>query len=272
MKPVIHASTDPAITERETVHCALARKICADGIVLLENNGILPLNADKVALYGAGARHTVFGGTGSGENNPRYNINVEEGLKNSGITVTSGAWLDEYDVLFENEYTTYKRALSKAIKKVPIAQRMDYSADNPFYLPSGRELSDDDDLSSDTAVYVLARQSGEGSDRKDIPGDYYITEGEKALMQSVTKYYRNTVLVINTGAVIDLKFLDEISFSAVVLLMQGGMETGNALADVLTGKVCPSGRLADTWADSYSDYPSAGSFSSRSPEKYQEDY
>ena len=85
MKPVIYASTTPAISERETAHCELARKICAEGIVLLENKGILPFKAKKIALYGAGARHTSFGGTGSGENNPRYCVTVEEGLRSAGL-------------------------------------------------------------------------------------------------------------------------------------------------------------------------------------------
>lgn len=271
MKPVIYASTSPAISERETAHCELARKICADGIVLLENKGILPLKAKKIALYGAGARHTSFGGTGSGENNPRYCVTVEEGLRSAGLEIVSDKWLDDYDRLFESENDKYHEELSKAFKKVPLAKRMDYAADNPFYLPAGRTLNSSDTI-CDTAVYVLTRQAGEGADRKDIPGDYYITDEEKELMHSITDHHLDTILVLNTGSVIDLKFLDSIKFSAVILLMQGGMETGNALADIITGKVNPSGRLSDTWADSYEDYPSSDTFSERNPEKYQEDY
>ena len=272
MKPIFYAQKSPEISEREIKHRDLARKICADGIVLLENNGVLPLATKNIALYGTGARHTAFGGTGSGENNPRYNVCVEEGLKNAGITVASGTWLDEYDVLFENELQAYKNNLKKAMKKVPLRYRMDYAADNPFYLPAGRALKVSDKINTDTAVYVLTRQSGEGADRKDIPGDYYATDDELKLMRSVIELYKDSILVLNVGAVIDLSFLDDIRFSAVVLLMQGGMETGNALADVLTGKVNPSGRLADTWAYKYNDYPSAETFSERNPDQYQEDY
>ena len=111
MKPVFYAQKSTTVTERESEHRNLARSICADGIVLIENNGILPFKADKVALYGAGARHTVFGGTGSGENNPRYNVNIEEGLKNAGICITTEDWLDEYDVLFESRLHEYKTNL-----------------------------------------------------------------------------------------------------------------------------------------------------------------
>ena len=272
MKPEIYAQNNPSLTEREIKHRDLAREICAEGIVLLENNGVLPLTAKKAALYGAGARHTVFGGTGSGENNPRYNVNIEEGLKNANIEIASEAWLDEYDDLYEREISLYKKNLKKAMRKVPLMQHMDYAADNPFYLPSGRPVTNDDSTGADVAVYVLARQAGEGADRKDIPGDYYATEDEIKLMRSITQNYKDTILVLNVGAVIDLSFLDDISFSAVVLLMQGGMESGNALADILTGKVNPSGRLADTWGYKYEDYPSSDTFSERNPEMHQEDY
>ena len=272
MKPVIYASNSSERMEREIRHADLARKICAEGMVLLENNGVLPLKSDKIALYGAGARHTAFGGTGSGENNPRYNITPEEGLKFAGLEITTTCWLDEYDEIYIKEYLSYRKALAKALKKVPVMEHMDYAADKPFYLPAGRVLTDSDKTDTDTALFVLTRQAGEGADRKDVPGDYYITEDEKALMLSVTKYYKDTILVLNVGAVIDLSFLDDIRFSAVVLLMQGGMETGNALADIITGKVNPSGRMADTWGYSYSDYPSSDTFSERNPETYQEDY
>ncbi len=270
MKPVFYAQKSTAVTERESEHRNLARTICADGIVLLENKGILPLQAKKIALFGAGARHTVFGGTGSGENNPRYNVNIEDGLKNAGITITTGDWLDEYDELFERKLYEYKTALKKAMRKVPLMEHMDYAADNPFYLPAGPSVNDKTD--ADIAVYVLARQSGEGADRKDIPGDYYATEDEICLMRSITKHYKDSILVLNVGAVIDLSFLDEIKFSAVVLLMQGGMESGNALADIITGKVTPSGKLADTWGFKYEDYPSSDTFSERNPDRFQEDY
>ena len=271
MKPIFYANNSSSVTERETQHRDLARSICAQGIVLLENNGILPLKTKKVALYGAGARHTVFGGTGSGENNPRYKVNIEEGLINAGFSITTESWLDEYDKLFETELFSYKTNLKRAMRKVPLMEHMDYAADNPFYLPAGRPVTAED-CNGDAAVYVLARQAGEGADRKDIPGDYYATEDEINLMRSITENYKDTILVLNVGAVIDLSFLDDIKFSAVVLLMQGGMETGNALADVLTGKVNPSGRLADTWGYKYEDYPSSDTFSERNPEKYQEDY
>ena len=133
MKPLFYAQNTPELTEREIKHRDLAREICAEGIVLLENNGVLPLNTKKVALYGAGARHTVFGGTGSGENNPRHSVNIEEGLKNAGINIVNEAWLNEYDEIYERKLSDYKKNLKKTMRKVPLMQHMDYAADNPFY-------------------------------------------------------------------------------------------------------------------------------------------
>ena len=271
MKPIFYATTSPEVTQRERDHAALARRICAEGIVLLENDGTLPLKAKRVALYGTGARHTAFGGTGSGENNPRYTVNVEQGLENAGLTVTSKAWLDAYDALYRERYAAYRAELAAGLKTVPRMQQMDYATEHPFAIPAGAPLTEAA-ADADTAIFVLTRQAGEGADRKDVPGDYYLTEGEKALLRSVVERHAHTVLVLNVPAVIDLSILDELKFSAVALLMQGGMETGNALADVLTGKVNPSGRLADTWGYRYADYPSADTFSERSLEPLQEDY
>ncbi|MCM1188497.1 MAG: glycoside hydrolase family 3 C-terminal domain-containing protein [bacterium] len=270
MKPIIHASTSDAVTEREQIHAALARRICAEGIVLLENDGVLPLNTKKIALYGTGARHTAFGGAGSGENNPRYQVNVEQGLENAGLQIANKDWLDKYDALYAEQYAGYRAELAAGLKKVPRMEQMDYAMEHPFPFPAGEPVASPAD--ADTAIYVLTRQPGEGADRREAQGDYYITDGELALLRSMAEHYRRMILVLNVGAVIDLGFLDELRFSAVVLLMQGGMEAGNALADVLTGKVNPSGRLADTWGRSYSDYPSADTFSERSPEPLQEDY
>lgn len=271
MKTIYYAPTSDAITQREKDHAALARRICAEGIVLLENDGVLPLKTGKVALYGAGARHTVCGGTGSGENNPRYTVNVEQGLENAGLVVTNKAWLDAYDVIFKEKYAAFRKALAEGLKTVSRMEQMDYSAEHPFLLPAGMPITEAAP-DTETAIVVLSRQAGEGADRKDVPGDYYVTDEEKALMSSVTAAYAHTILVLNVGAVIDLSILDELRFSAVVLLMQGGMETGNALADVLTGKVNPSGRLADTWGVHYADYPSADTFSERNPDYLNEDY
>src|SRR5699024_31158 len=115
--------------------------------------------------------------------------------------------------------------------------------------PSGRAITAQDiaDSDTDTALYVLTRQAGECNDRRLEPGDYCLTDTEREHLRTVAEGYAHTILVINVGGLIDLGFLDEIpGIDAVVLFVQGGEEGGNALADVLSGRVNFSGRLADT--------------------------
>lgn len=268
MKTIYYAKTDKTISQRERDHAALARKICSEGMVLLENNGVLPLKTRQLALYGVGVRHTAFGGTGSGENNPRYCVSVEEGLKNAGLDIRNEAWLNDYDQRYRNAYAAYRLQLAEGMKKVSRLEQMDYATAHPFAPPAGAAP----ERSCDTAVYVLTRQAGEGADRREEAGDWYITDDEKAELRSLTELYKDVILLLNIGAMMDLSFLDEIRVSAVLYMMQGGMETGNAVADVLTGKVCPSGRLADTWGRCYQDYPGFDTFSERNPTPLQEDY
>lgn len=266
MKRIIRATTNPAISEREKRNAALARKIGAEGIVLLENDGTLPLKEKKAALYGFGARHTAFGGTGSGENRPRYRVTIEEGLLNAGFTVTTRSWLDDFDRSYLSAYETWHAELTEGLKKCKKLEQMDYASAHPFMPPFGRDITEADRAASDTdtALYVLTRQAGEGADRKTEAGDYFILKEELAQLRQLCRLYENVVLLLNISGVMDLGFLDELRLSAVVLLLQGGMEAGNAAADVLSGKVDPSGRLTDTWAKRYEDYPCHDTYSYRS--------
>ncbi len=268
MKTIYYAKNSKEVTQREKDHAALARKICAEGMVLLENNGVLPLKDKKVALYGVGARHTTYGGTGSGESNPRYCVSVAEGLKNAGVEIASERWLDEYDRIYQDAHASYRKKLAEDMKKISRMEQMDYATSHPFYPPTGGNIEKE----CETAIYVLTRQAGESADRKEEKGDWYITDGEKAELRSLADTYKDVVLLLNVGSTMDLGFLEEVKVSAVLYMMQGGMETGNAVADILTGRVNPSGRLADTWGKRYEDYPSYDTFSERNPEPLQEDY
>ncbi|MGN0999201.1 MAG: glycoside hydrolase family 3 protein [Faecousia sp.] len=274
MKRIIRATTDAQISEREKQHMALARQIYANGIVLLENNGVLPLRNSNIALYGFGARHTGFGGTGSGENRPRQRINIEQGLENAGLTVTTKAWLDDFDREYDKENAAWRAALTEGLKKCPKLDQMDYASAHPFRPPFGRAITREDIQASgtDTALYILTRQAGEGADRQTAKGDYYIRNEELEHLKVLSSEYDRVILVINTGGIIDLGFLDEVPVSAVVYALQGGMEMGNGLTDVLTGKVTPSGKLSDTWAMRYEDYPCHDTFSYRSGNSHIEEY
>ncbi|MCM1223665.1 MAG: glycoside hydrolase family 3 C-terminal domain-containing protein, partial [Lachnospiraceae bacterium] len=229
----------------------LIRRCAAEGIVLLENNGILPLKPGKVALYGAGARGTMYCGTGSGYVFTSHVVTVEEGLLNAGFTLTSADWLKR---CAENE-----KAVNKADKTLSM---MDRRWSGLTILAEEPEITSADihTAGADTAIYVIRRNAGECNDRKAEKGDYYLTDREMQNLKAVASGYPHTVVVLNT-CVIDMGFVHEIpGIDAVLYMGLGGMESGNALADVLTGRVNPCGKLTDTIAKRYEDFPTAGSF------------
>ena len=261
----------PEETQRERDHRAVARRAAAQGIVLLENDGVLPLaRGTRVALYGAAARHTVMGGTGSGMVNCRAGVSVDEGLKNAGLTVTSGEWLDDLDRTYAEEYEKWKAGIYAMSIPGDHASLYRSHAANPMPSPSGRPIQREAD--TDIAVYVISRISGEGADRHVREGDYLLSEVEKRQLSEICAAYRKCVVVLNIGGVIDLSFLEEYPISALVLLSQAGMEGGNALGDVVTGAVTPSGRLTETWAMRYEDYPCADTFSYMNGNLVEEKY
>lgn len=253
-------------TELELRNRSLAREAAAEGFVLLKNeNGALPLQNQKIALYGMGARLTVKGGLGSGSVEERYSVNIEDGLRNAGYEITSQDWLNDYDAEYASTYQTYHdmveekvKGLTNPMQIIPLAHSFVYR------YPSGRLVTREDveKSSTDTAIYVLMRQAGECNDRKLEKGDYYLTDIERENLRVLTESYTHTILVVNVGGHIDMEFLDEIpGIDAVVLFVQGGEEGGNALADVLSGKCNFSGKLADTIPVRYEDIPFGDEFS-----------
>lgn len=256
------ASTNPDISSREIKNRDRSRRIAAEGMVLLENNGILPLNLQgrRIALYGNGARHTVQGGTGSGEVNTRMVSTVEKGLEKAGAKIMTKAWLDRYDMLADRAKYEYMEALKKKYADSPgMAFWGMFSYRDPLTIPTQEaELALSDD---DTAIYVLARNSGEGSDRRNEPGDYQLHPDEENFLKLLASHYSHLIVVLNIGAVIDTSFLrNQPGVDALLLMGQAGSAGGEALADVLSGAVTPCGHLAATWAERYEDYPGALTF------------
>ena len=274
MKRAIKATMDSTVSEREKKNAVLSKETAEEGMVLLTNAGGLPLEEREIFLFGVGARHTAFGGTGSGENRPRYKVNIEQGLINNGFTVLNKEYLDEYDTLYEASYQAWKKQTKEALKKVNKLESLDYTSSHPFFPPEGRDLKEDELPSGQksAAVYILTRKAGEGCDRLLAKGDYFITDEELAFLKRLKACFSKLILVLNVGAVMDLSFLKEVQPSAVLLLMQAGMETGNALGEVLAGKKTPSGKLADTWGEKYEDYPSSSTFSYLKGDPTYEEY
>lgn len=265
MKFQVFGNPSPKESLRETEHKAIARRAAAEGIVLLKNDGALPLRTRKVALYGPGSRMTVKGGSGSGDVHERHSVTIEEGLRNAGFTFPTTRWMDRFRGKYDSDVAAWRSGLEQEVKKYSPIQTMQmfiYIGEHPMPYPACTPvLPDELTKETDTAIYVLSRQAGEGKDRKAEKGDYLLSDMEEESLRLLSRNYEKLILVLNCGSAMDLSILDEIRVDAVLFYGQGGMEGGNALADILTGKVSPSGRLTDTWGCRYADYPAAKTFS-----------
>ena len=244
-------------TERESRNQQLSYKIATEGIVLLENDGALPVSPCKVALYGAGALYTLKGGSGSGEVNVRYHVTIVEGMEKAGFEIVTRDWIDRYDSLWKSGKEAFLRAVRRKLWW-PTAHLIDELMAAEYRFPAGDLLSEEE-LSScgaDTCVYVISRQSGEGRDLADKPGSFRMDCIEEQNIRLCAAHFARFVLVINTGCPIDLSPIDGMKgVNAIVYMGQLGMEGGNALASALTGKSNPSGKLAVTWPKRYADVP-----------------
>jgi beta-glucosidase len=233
-------------------HAQIARQAAAEGMILLKNDDkALPFksNIKKVATFGVSAYNTVVGGSGSGFVNRAYEVVLADGLTNLGLKI------DVPTRKFYDEYITKQRAA------VPPATL--WKA--PKFPEPALELSVIENLANttDVALITIGRNSGEGKDRK--LEDYYLTEEEKKQIGAIATAFhskgKKVVAVLNVGGVIEVASWRN-NFDAILLAWQPGQEAGNAIADVLTGKVNPSGKLAVSFPVDYKDVPSAGNFPS----------
>lgn len=276
-------SLNPEETQRERDHRALSAKAAAEGMVLLENNGMLPLKErGKIALFGAGARHTITGGTGSGDVHERYSVNIEEGLKAAGFTITTGPYLDTYDKLESDGKEAHYMGIYARAVQMQEKEGMDleqclvqaYLA-TPGYIPQPMSVPTEEDLDGSdgkVAVYVLVRNAGEGKDRRNVPGDYQLAQEEIDSICFLRKHFEKLLVIVNCGGVMDMSFLDICAVDALLYIHQPGMEAGTAVARILTGETTPSGKLTDTWATHYEDYPNSDTFSHMSGDTSKEYY
>ena len=236
----------------------LLRAAAADGAVLLENR-VLPLKkGTKVSLFGRVQRDYFFTGYGSGGDvNAPYRVSLLEGLRkceelelNETLAAVYEAWCQENPVS-DGAWGMWPR----------------------FYpeMPVTAELVREAKNASQQAVVVIGRSSGEDRENVLEPGGFYLTDEEKHMLKLVKSEFPDAILVLNIGSVMDLSFLKDYDFGAVLILWQGGMESGNAAADLLCGRVTPSGHLTDTIARKYEDHPSSSHFGNKKGNEYWED-
>ena len=227
-------------------HAALCRQAAAEGMVLLENkkNALPILKGESVALIGKAQIHFSQTGYGSGYVNAYYSVNFLMGAESraeAGDITICKELSDKYKAE-ENYFPTLEELKTVA---------QDYPA----------------------AFVFISRNCGEGSARQLWKGDYYLTDDEEKLLDITTKAgFDKVIVVVNSGALIDLSFVDRYPIDALLLVWQPGMEGGNAFWDVALGIVSPCGKLADTIPKKYSDYPASSSFrESNEYTEYKED-
>ena len=237
---------------------ALLRQAAAESIVLLENEGVLPLKAQsKLAVFGRSQIDYFYVGYGSGgEVNPPYLVNVIQGLEEKDL-VLNQALIEKYQTFSANNI----------VEDGIWGQWPRFLEEMTLSNEEVKSASED----SEIALIVIGRAAGEDRENVLEEGSYYLTQKEKQMIDQVTHYFEKVVLVINSGNVIDLSWTENYAFSAILFAWQGGMESGNAIADVLMGDVNPSAKLPDTIARHYEDYPSARQFGHEEYVEYVED-
>ncbi len=237
----------------------LARQAAAESCVLLRNDGTLPLDKDdSVAVFGRCQQDWFYVGYGSGGDvHPPYTVNLMEGLKNAGALYDRGLAQIYDEWTHSEEHAAYHGFWGHWPMSHP-------------EMPLDTALVKGIAERNHTAVVVLGRAAGEDRENTLTPGSYYLTDEEENLLQTVSSAFAKTVVVLNIGNIIDFSWTGKYKLDAILLAWQGGMESGNAVADVLYGKVSPCGKLADTIARNYQDYPSSSHFGDKLKNEYEE--
>ena len=237
MNLLTKASYSDEMTARELENLQVAYEAACEGMVLLKNDGALPFQTKKVALYGPGASMTIKGGTGSGEVNERHSVTILEGLRNRGFEISTMQWINDFEAGYREAEAAYKIEKRKRINLLKLDSIMNMLFDN-FRTPAGRMITEEDvnDSDTDSCIYVLSRQAGEGGDRKAEKGDFFITDEEEASIRFCTEHYEKFLLVINCGSSMDMGFAEQIpGINSILYLCQPGTEGGHAFADVISG-------------------------------------
>lgn len=237
------------------------REAAADGAVLLKNDGTLPLRKEqRIAVFGRCQLDWFYVGYGSGGDvNAPYRLSLADALLSRGAALHRPLL---------TAYQNWTREPKHAVTDT-VWGRWPFSRPE---MPVSDELLFEARKDADTALVVIGRAAGEDRDLKLEKGSYYLSDDEESLLKRVTTAFSHTVVLLNTGGIIDLSWIPAFKekLSSVLLLFMGGMESGDAAADLLYGDVCPSGRLTDSVALDYKDIPSSGDFGRKDYAEYTE--
>ena len=240
---------EPEMALYEKEHIDILRKNAAECTLFLNRNDAFPISKPgKVLLIGSGARETIHGGGGSGETESRYYTTCEEGLEDAGFEIVSKDWFFKFAEYKKQKHQQFIKYMFR------LAEKYDCTAEHISFgniEPQPEYTIELDQYEADLAIYVISRTSSEGNDRTITKGDLYLTDSEVRDILFLNKKYDKFLLVLNTVGPVDLSPVK--SVSNILLLTPLGIVTGDILADIILGKVNPSGKLATTWA-SVKDY------------------
>lgn len=237
-------------------HAEVTRQSAAEGMVLLKNNNALPFSQSvkHIAAYGVSSYDFISGGTGSGDVNEAYTVSLVEGLRNAGYLLNG-----ELKAAYE-AYIAEENEKNKPDPNNPLAAFMPKVRPGEF-VPASAELAQQA-RESDVALITLGRTSGEFADRT-LEGDFHLTKEEKQLIEAISTAFssqgKKTVVILNIGGVIETASWKDLP-DAILIAWQSGQEGGNTVADLLSGKVNPSGKLAMTFPVHYMDAASSANF------------
>lgn len=246
---------DDGITSCDEIR-ELCRKVTAEGCVLLKNDGTLPLGNQQFALFGRCQINTFYVGYGSGGDvKPPYKVSILEGLRAGGANLDIQV-VETYEHWTKNHIPDegYWGHWPMCYKEMPVKDEFIASAAKR----------------NTTAVVVIGRAAGEDRENKIEKGSWFLTDTEDNLLALTRKYFKKVCVMINSGSIMDVIRIEKHKPDALMFVWQGGQETGNAVADVLLGKVSPSGKLTDTIA-AIEDYPSYKYFGNKKYNNYAED-
>lgn len=242
-----------------------SREAAVEGIVLLKNeNGVLPFTKeDKISVFGRPQLEYYRSGTGSGGAvQVEYATNIIEGFGKSDLHINEE---------LANDYAEW-------LKDHPFDNGGGGWAAEPWFqkdMDITVEYAKKQAAVSNKAVYIIGRTAGEDKDNYNGEGSYLLTKEEITNLKNITEEFEDVVVVLNVSNIIDMKWMNDSRFNgkikAVAYVWSGGMEGGNAVVDVLSGKETPSGKLPDTIAENLEDYPSADNFGDPLTNLYQED-
>ena len=237
-------------------HAAITRQSSTEGMVLLKNDKVLPMqNLKTVALFGVNSYDFMSGGLGSGCVHTPYVVDMVTGLKNAGISTTK-TLTDIYQ-----KYVEYEKVKFQADKD-PVMWFLSQGQPKLPEMEVTRRCIDAEIGNADAAIFTIGRQAGEGLDR-DINVDFNISDAERKILSDVSDAFHQqgkpVIVIINSGSVIETASWRNLA-DAILVAWQPGEEGGNSVADVLTGKANPSGKLTMTWPISATDHPSTKNF------------